>query len=199
MLWDRAMLLSASQQKQMLVRPFQDSASSFVHAFTDFTQIYTEGIYGVESSRGSRGGVLWLMIGSLLALGVLLTGAYGIFTVFAGGGGRFNRLLKKSAQAAGISVPFYERFRAILAREGIKRDAAQTHREFATSLHARWSGNGSAALGDDFPDLLTAAFYRTRFGNHALPPGDLRQIEASLDRLEQSLTNGDSRNGDHRR
>jgi hypothetical protein len=199
MLWDKAMLLSASQQKQMLVRPFQDSASTFARTFTDFTQIYTEGIYGVESSRGSSGSIIWPILGGLLALGVLLTGAYGVFTVFAAGGGRFNRLLKKSAQAAGISVPFYERFRAILARQGIKREAAQTHREFATSLHARWSGNGSAALGDDFPELLTSAFYRTRFGNHPLPPGDLRQLEASLDRLEQSLTNGDSRNGERRR
>ena len=95
-------------------------------------------------------------------------------------------------QRTSPTIAFYERFLAILAKQGHQRTDSQTPREFALGLSQKLSSNGSSNGELRLPESLTTAFYRVRYGQHTLPPAQLNELNASLDQFERSLQNGKS-------
>jgi hypothetical protein len=69
---------------------------------------------------------------------------------------------------------FDQRLMALLQRRGIERNPDLTPLEFATGLGLQ-------------PALqITRAYNRVRFGRQELSPAELREIEKTLNELEQS-------------
>ncbi len=222
-LWMRGMLFSGSQQQRMFVDPLQKSAGGLFSSFTEIGSELGTGFEPDQRRANSRDSALWAV---LLVMGMLALIIAGTIAGMRLVGKRIRgkgRRARSAASVAGPPVPFYERFCAILARNGRVREPAQTQREFATTLGDGWKLNGSPALGSDrpgnplrdsvqqdrvqhdrvqqdsnLPENITTAFYRIRFGRHQLPAGELRALDASLDRWEQSLSNGNPGNGSAR-
>jgi hypothetical protein len=184
------MMLTANQQRRMLFNPIQQSAGGWFKSLGHVANELNSGMFWDEGAAAKNHSVPWEpLLGSLFFLAVGCTAIVWavrclIRRVGRSSGGRLAR-----AQLGGPPVPFYERFRAILARTGRSRAAAQTQREFAAALRNDWKSNGHAALGE-LPEAVTTAFYQIRFGAHPVPPRDLEALNASLDRFEQSFKNG---------
>lgn len=82
-----------------------------------------------------------------------------------------------------IRVEFYERFLAILARQGLIRRPSQTPLEFAVDVEARLSALLTPAELEHLPESMATKFYQVRYGNQSLSLSDLSSINASLERL----------------
>lgn len=94
---------------------------------------------------------------------------------------------KKARTAAQAQVEFYRRFEAILAQRRLRREAAQTQREFAMSIGGQFSGEEATRGLSPIPRFVVDAFYRVRFGNHPLATAELDRLTGELDRLEASM------------
>jgi len=77
--------------------------------------------------------------------------------------------------APASTILFYERLTELLARRGVERDSHLTPLEFAGSL--------------DFQPALaiTRAYNRVRFGGQPLSPAELREIDQTLNQLEDPV------------
>ncbi len=94
--------------------------------------------------------------------------------------------LDTSPQAVGNL--FYRRLLATLESVGVTRLVTETPREFARRAAQFLAGRGSdSATVADVPPLVVDAFYRIRFGNHALNESDHHHLAARLDALEARL------------
>ncbi len=88
----------------------------------------------------------------------------------------------------GHGMASYHRLIRLLAESGLERPTSETPREFARRAHAFLGdrGGGAERLAQ-IPTAIVEAFYRVRFGHHALDPEDLRDLEGRLDALEAHL------------
>jgi transglutaminase-like putative cysteine protease len=120
---------------------------------------------------------------------VLLSGLLGVFLV----GRRIYRSLlaeyrerQRLLGHAERQIQFYERFRRVCLRLGLRRRPTQTQREFAASvartLSERTTTERTATA--DGVDLIADAFYRVRFGRHDLDAAALAEIDRRLTALE---------------
>jgi transglutaminase-like putative cysteine protease len=83
-------------------------------------------------------------------------------------------------------VEFYERFRQVCTRLGLRRRPTQTQREFTAAV-ARALSDPNAAEHPaplDGLDVIADAFYRVRFGHHELDAAALAEIDRRLSALE---------------
>ena len=98
-------------------------------------------------------------------------------------GGRCGRL------TAGIL--FYRRLAHLLAEYDLVRVAGRNARPSSPSGRpARLNGQGGLHEAvADVPQQIVDAFYRVRFGHRDLSPDMLKELEASLDLLQQHLSN----------
>ncbi|MFO0036209.1 MAG: DUF3488 and DUF4129 domain-containing transglutaminase family protein [Planctomycetota bacterium] len=123
---------------------------------------------------------------------------------------RFGQWLLEGGQSGPV-VPFYQRLTELLARQGLRRQIGETHREFlnraarecqvamanappglaATGLAATGLAAGSAATTLPVSDLLPMfeqAFHAVRFGGNSLPAGELQALERGLETVEAILS-----------
>jgi len=116
------------------------------------------------------------------------------------------RSFSKGAEASlrqSFPVAFYERFRILCESHGLFRGRAQTQREFADVVAARFSqlvqaqGECSAAIDvAAFPADLVTLFYNVRFGDGSLTVQQQKDIDRRLTQLEQSLSESNGRGED---
>jgi hypothetical protein len=91
------------------------------------------------------------------------------------------------------NVPFYLRMTRAMARVGLEREPHQTQREFAAlaiqqlSLPLSTDERMDRSFVAQAIMEITERFYQVRFGNQALDSQGLRDIERTVDRLEQEL------------
>ncbi|MCH8924344.1 MAG: DUF4129 domain-containing protein [Planctomycetes bacterium] len=90
-------------------------------------------------------------------------------------------------------VPFYRTLEKMLAREGIRRTASQTQREFAFAAGAQLADRPALGAVAGLPRQVADAFYRVRFGGHALDNTQAQAVEQALAELGRALQA--SRNG----
>lgn len=194
-IWNRGMLLSKSQQQRLFFDPLQESAGGLFRSFMEVGSELSSGFSATGDGNRSTTSAMWLLLsGLLISVGfVIWLAKFGLRIWSRRTGGRAGRGDSHPTRAA-PPVPFYERFRDILARTGRVRSAAQTQREFAAALQRDPPTNGHAPVGD-LPHVVTTAFYEVRFGNHPLPPADLDALNTSLDQWEHALQNGNHGNG----
>ncbi|MFN9749919.1 MAG: DUF4129 domain-containing protein, partial [Planctomycetota bacterium] len=123
---------------------------------------------------------------------------------------RFGQWLLEGGQSGPV-VPFYQRLTELLARQGLRRQIGETHREFlnraarecqvamanaplglaAPGLAATGLAAGSAATTLPVSDLLPMfeqAFHAVRFGGNSLPAGELQALERGLETVEAILS-----------
>jgi transglutaminase-like putative cysteine protease len=188
--WNRGVTLSRNDQEQLLYGPLRSTASDAWSALRDvrgsaarLAAFLRHLALSPESWISWRGG---------LAAFVLL--------IVLAGAARFLRwgwsLLRRvgvvvgDARRAARAVAFYERFRRLIAREGLQRQATQTQQEFAREVCRRLSARLAPAGLECFPEELVADFYRVRFGQQPLADSDLEDLDARLAALERALSEG---------
>jgi transglutaminase-like putative cysteine protease len=132
---------------------------------------------------------LWIILGALLT-GAGWRGRRWIHRM----GGKVWRLapLRAGLSAArqrkqAVRVPFYERLEELLAGHGMRRPASQTPHEFAMAVGGQLSETPQRALAAPLPRRVVDAFYRVRFGRHALDKSETEAVERSLLELEAAL------------
>jgi transglutaminase-like putative cysteine protease len=87
-------------------------------------------------------------------------------------------------------ILFYRRLTHLLAAYELERDPSETQAEFALRAARSLNGLGTHAEAvAQVPQKIVDAFYRVRFGHRDLDPGTLKDLEASLDLLQQHLNN----------
>ncbi len=127
-------------------------------------------------------------IGVTLLVGALGLG-YGIYRLarllvylltrlLPSGRGRVNRRSQ---------IAFYRRLETLLARRGLHRRPAQTHREFAIDA-GRYLANGESKQAEAAALLVTDAFYRVRFGGEHLDNVRMQRVEQALHDLEKTAS-----------
>lgn len=87
-----------------------------------------------------------------------------------------------------IEVPFYQRFQKIMQRAGHRRKPAQTAREFALSLDAELGRHTEADALKAAIHSIVDKFYWVRFSQRDLSEEQMRQVETSLEFLDQNLS-----------
>jgi hypothetical protein len=118
---------------------------------------------------------------------------------------RFGQWLLEGTQNGPV-VPFYQRLTELLAKQGLRRQLGETHREFLNraagecqvalaNASAGPGSNGatantsetSAPVADLWP-MFERAFHSVRFGGNTLPAGDLQSLEQGLETVEAKLS-----------
>ena len=87
-----------------------------------------------------------------------------------------------------LRIEFYRRLEMVLARHGMKRAATQTQREFALEAAGQLTESPSCRHAASMPRRVVEAFYRVRFGGHALDKHEAEAVEHALTRLEEALS-----------
>jgi transglutaminase-like putative cysteine protease len=106
---------------------------------------------------------------------------------------RLRRPFQREAAALEIGDGYYGRLREILARRcQLRTQPAQTPREFARGA-AHWLLSHGAADLAEVPAEVSDALYRVRYGREELTPDEHRRLNDGLQRLDNTLAAGGSR------
>lgn len=117
---------------------------------------------------------------------------------------RFGQWLLEGGRGAPV-VPFYQRLTELLARNGLRRQLGETHREFLSraagecrsalesSIAVQTPGSSTApapetaqAVSELLP-MFERAFHAVRFGGNSLLPEELQALERGLEAVEATL------------
>ncbi|HVW01433.1 MAG TPA: DUF3488 and transglutaminase-like domain-containing protein [Planctomycetaceae bacterium] len=93
---------------------------------------------------------------------------------------------RRRRAASSRRVEFYEAFTALLKARGWTRLEAQTQREFAVDVERALASRVGHELATAAPEL-TEAFYRVRFGEAELSPGEHQRLMGVIAQLEAGL------------
>ncbi|MEX2187469.1 MAG: transglutaminaseTgpA domain-containing protein [Pirellulales bacterium] len=85
-------------------------------------------------------------------------------------------------------ITFYDRFERIAARAGYRRLPQQTPLEFAQAIGGQLFDMPSRRIAARAPRQVVEAFYRVRYGGHALADAEAAEVELALIDLERVLT-----------
>ena len=101
---------------------------------------------------------------------------------------RKTRGVRLDTSPHGVGDQFYRRLLSLLERIDIRRPMAETPREFARRAAQHLAtGRPGGEIVADVPPLIVDAFYRIRFGQHALSEVDQQLLCARLDALEARI------------
>ncbi len=87
----------------------------------------------------------------------------------------------------GQSVAFYRQLESLLARLGLRRDMAQTQRQFAREATRALAASPHLEAASSIPDEIVEAFYRVRFGHRTPDAEQEARIQRQLNDLQQAL------------
>lgn len=197
-LWSRHVVgFDARQQKSVLASPL----SSAVQTWRNWGQRQL----GRPLNLG-RDPVPWEL--ALMLLGVVLIGAglgSMLFTRRASRDPvrrrpRLRRWLRlwrpRRAGAPAARVDFYERLVRLLARHAWQRQPYQTPREFAGQVRSSLEADPQTAAVAIYPEQLTDAYYRVRYGGKPLNQQLRHDLRTALQELSRTLRgNGRKPNG----
>lgn len=192
-LWTMGMTMSGDQQQNLLLKPFEKPTKGLVDSLETIGSAFTERGTEAGQSNSTAQMIVMRLVAGLAGVAILFVG---MTWLVKGGKARLRRRGKAGRSRHQRNVPtvaFYERFLAILAKQGHQRGDSQTPREFVRSLRQQLPSIGSANGESLIPESLTTAFYQVRFGEQTLPSAKLDDLNASLDQFERSLQNGRSR------
>ena len=194
-LWEqRIVRLSIDEQKSMIYAPLGDKVKHFARkASSPFAET------GKNFSKFISDPTRWFSVETFIVTAILMN------LIFA-----FKYLWRKyGPQDAGIiswlvrqlrllilrafvsedriRIEFYDRFLAILSRQGLTRQPSQTPLEFAADIEARLSAILSPSDLSFLPKNIATNFYRIRYGNQQLTHAELSAISMNLDRLKLAV------------
>lgn len=91
------------------------------------------------------------------------------------------------------TVPFYEKFLAVLGRHQLTLSPTSTHREFARQVHATLAPSTLEPRGREIVERITEAFQAVRFGGKPLEREVERQLMLDVKELANILDAADKR------
>lgn len=100
------------------------------------------------------------------------------------------RWRRNAANRSAPRVAFYERFERIAARAGFRREPQQTPLEFAQAVGGQLFDMPESRIAARAPRQVVEAFYRVRYGGHALAEEEAAVVECALVELERVLSWG---------
>ena len=186
-LWSNYVVgLNAKRQREAIYRPLAQFATN-----------------AEELAAGQRSVLTllwqWLVSNALSLRGILFLIAIAFFITFVG-----RRLLWLSAalyrrwkcrthqSKVRRPIEFYERFERILARHGLLRRRQQTPLELALAAGAEMVAVAATRPDATIPRRIVEAYYRVRFGGHALDARAAQLVEEQLARLATVLEQSQS-------
>jgi transglutaminase-like putative cysteine protease len=181
-LWSNYVVgLNAERQREAIYSPLAQFASN------------------AEELAGGQRSVLtllwqWLVSNALTLRGILFLIAVAFLITFVGRrliwlAAAIYRRGKRRAQRSieRRPVEFYERFERILARHGLRRRRQQTPLELALAAGAEMVAVATMRPDATIPRRIVEAYYRVRFGGHALDAHAAQVVEEQLARLSSVL------------
>ncbi|QDU59472.1 Protein-glutamine gamma-glutamyltransferase [Planctomycetes bacterium Pan216] len=104
---------------------------------------------------------------------------------------RWRRYLGRSPRRRSLRpgqvLPLYGRWLRLLARQGERRQATQTHREFALDVSLRWQQDQELRPWADLPLAMVDRYYAVRHGHQSLEPSDAKDLEQRLAGFERQI------------
>ncbi len=186
--WNRGLQMSQTDQQRLIYEPLEDGLNETWASLRDVRGTATrfgDFVQGLAASPERwfswRGGVVAFTLLTLLAA---LTWVVR----------RIWRMLRKAAGVTNAGtelaavVPFYERFRTILANHGRMRGVGETQREFALSAGSQLVTPLQEPGLNDLPRQLIDRFYAVRFGNVRLSGTEIQDLNDKLDLLDDRLS-----------
>jgi transglutaminase-like putative cysteine protease len=162
LIWFQYVIGYDKQEQRSLAASFQSELYSFRRSLGLF-------VGALRQTISAKTGVVYLVGFSLAAAFLIL---FAVRRVRRFGWRRSLRIRPGREIPGGSPVDFYERLTGLLARRGVERDVGQTPLEFANGLQLE-------------PALtITRAYNRVRFGGQQLSSTELREIERTLEQLE---------------
>ncbi len=190
-MWSRGMMMSGDEQRQLFLNPLEDSTSGFFETLKTLVTTWT--LPGAATTgAASTSSVIGRVVTGFAALALVAACLMWMLKRGRGTFGRRRGAAPSRSERAVPTVAFYERFRSILARSGHERGDAQTPLEFAGTVDRHLVTRGLSNGVSHLPAALTSAFYHVRYGSHVLPPGQIEELNTSLNKLERSLSNGET-------
>jgi transglutaminase-like putative cysteine protease len=193
--WIRGTMLSKEGQERQLYEPIAKAAVQGFQSTRQLLQGEREAL--APLAQFLRSPQHWFSWQGVMLTGVvllLLAGLAWILRRLFRGGVKLLRWLRRDRPDSASwkhSVPFYERFAAILSRHGVLQHPTQTAKEFVHQvlpiLQPQLAARGLSA----WPEHIVEKFYQVRFGGEPLSPGDLRELNRRLDELERMLQQSD--------
>lgn len=98
------------------------------------------------------------------------------------------RWRRRAEQRSTQRVSFYDRFERIAARAGYRRLPQQTPLEFAKTVGGQLFDMPQGRIAARAPRQVVEAFYRVRYGGHALADDEAADVERALVDLERVLS-----------
>ncbi len=100
---------------------------------------------------------------------------------------RVGKWIAGDPAAESVDIPFYRRFRALLAKAGFRRSPFQTQREFASEVALQLADATAAPTAGRCARLITDSYYKVRFGTHPLDSQQQQLVDQALVDLELEL------------
>lgn len=187
-MWSNYVLgMNARRQSEAIYEPIARSAGFLVRGAgpTGFRELRDWLNIGFNWRAGVLAGVACALLAGLFWAGR---------RVFRFAARRWRRYRRRRDLARGGAsrVDFYRRLQELLAKQGWRRRANQTPREFAEEVLARLSGPTQAGGGPAISQV-TEAFYQVRFGQEPLSTGEAEAVTRGLDELAAALGTAPSR------
>jgi len=190
--------LDSRRQREAIFDPLSIGGYSLSDLFSrrTWTQTIPGFFKSLKEGETWRRFAKWLVRWPLwIVLGMLLTGAgwRGRRWIHRMSGKVWKLAPLRAERSAGskrrdaLLVPFYERLEELLARHGMRRPESQTPHEFALAVGGQLSETPQRASAAWLPRRVVDAFYRVRFGKHALDKSETEAVERSLLELEAAL------------
>lgn len=193
--WEqRVVRLSIDEQKSLIYAPLgnlvKDLTSKATSPFGD------TGKKVVEFLSDPR---RWFSIETFIGTAILMflvAGTKTLWQTYGPPGGIFRwcfrriRLvwLRLIAGEDRIRIEFYERFLAILSKQGLTRRPSQTPLEFAVDVQERLARTLSPAALESLPSDMATKFYQVRYGDRPLSIAELAAINTNLDQLKLAMS-----------
>lgn len=187
--WSRSLMMNQAQQREAIYEPLKD----FIGEWADTVRrvgLIRGTLEWLRVLRANPGA--WISIRGFFTAFIIML----LLSMLVWLGRRIWRLLsswsspeKRRRRQQRQIVDFYERFRSLMARQGLVRHDAVTQQEFAESIEHDWQQRPDIDGLAHLPSQLTDAFYRVRFGAEPLSAGEVQTLDASLDRLESWFRN----------
>jgi hypothetical protein len=182
-LWNSGIRLSRADQEQLVYQPLQDAFARVRDSLQDARGTLAGLIAffrGLSESPERwfswRGGV------AVFVLSALGAAVWRIGRKVWSAVRTLRRATGESRRGEG-TVDFYERFRTIVARAGLERAVAETHREFGGHVERSMAQQLETCGLEDLPADLADYFYRVRYGSQNLSAAERSSVAAKLDML----------------
>jgi hypothetical protein len=181
--WRSGITLNGVQQRELIYTPLAQLAKSGWQRIRDFQGTLKSVVKILKNPQewfSWRGG---LTVFSLLAaLTLIVRGLLRLTRRLASW-----RSNDRRATSEGETVPFFERYREIIGRAGLRRESTQTAQEFGETVVESLQTQLIPAGLEAAPRLLSEEFYRVRFGGQKLSFNDETRLRHTLDHLEVCL------------